>query len=567
MESIDIGLYYNGIIVCVDDNNTRADSICIVDETIFAVGKVKEVRSKIASFIDNIEDNYKDNIRMKEIDLCGTCVVPGFIDAHMHPVIAIYFKIQLKLSDVRSYSKLTELLKRENEKKIGGEWIVCFDLLEDNFNDPDERIFPDRYKLDKMCSSRPVFIMRHDGHKCCVNSEALKIMNLDRDSIKNVEIGSGEIQVDINGNPTGIFTEGATYFALKNVSIPSQDRLKEACIAFSDELLSHGITTCGIIIHLTDKFGIAGEMSALEMPIMKYFIDQGDIESDLVFFLVCPRAKKILQTKKRFSTLFGERNRHVVAGVKLWLDGSFGASTAFMNEPFTDSTDGNKGMLVMDKDAIYKIFRDCYKCGLHLACHAIGDVANKIVVDIYEDILATHVPDKSLNIDKNAIRCRIEHASLLDKDTMKRIAKLGIVIVSQPTFIESEHEWIEKRIGPERIKHLYPFRDIIDHGIILAGASDAPIEKLDVLNSIRLCVTRNNFISEQSITPFEALKMFTINAAYSLGQEKVKGSLRKGKLADFVVLNRDITAHPIESLSDLKVLKTYHRGKEVYSSK
>jgi predicted amidohydrolase YtcJ len=212
--------------------------------------------------------------------------------------------------------------------------------------------------------------------------------------------------------------------------------------------------------------------------------------------------------------------------------------------------------MVTSREKLYKIFKEAYDLGYQLACHAIGDKANDIIVGIFKKI-------QSESKDKN--RVRIEHASLINDDTLVEAAKHGIIIVSQPLFINSEYTWLEERLGSKRIKHVYPFRSIIDSGILLAGASDAPIETPDVLRAIYVAVTRNEFVPEQSISVYEGLKMFTYNAAYALGQEDVKGSLEKGKLADFVVLNQDPTSISLEDITKTKILKTYHRGKEIFS--
>jgi hypothetical protein len=252
-------------------------------------------------------------------------------------------------------------------------------------------------------------------------------------------------------------------------------------------------------------------------------------------------------------------HRFELSGLKTFADGSFGARTACMHEPYSDSKEGMKGFMVRDKDSLVELFKEAQELGFQIACHAIGDKGNRELVDAYKVVIE--------GIDGKDLRHRIEHASILSEDTLQDAARLGIVLVSQPAFINSEYTWLEDRLGPERIKQTYPFKSIIDHGIVLAGASDAPIESVNVLAAIQACVTRKGFVPEQCIGVMDAIKMFTCNAAYSIRQEHVKGSLEAGKQADFVILDKDPTKVPREEIEDIEIHATYQRGTLVYSSK
>ena len=545
-------IFYNCDIFTVDKNNTKVEAMAIFNEKILAIGSEKKVRGELNNFIENSENK----IKLQNIDLGGACIVPGFIDAHMHPVIAIYFKTQLNLLNVKSYSELETILKREDRNKEENEWILGYNLIEEKFEDPDERYFPDNYKLDMLCSTRPIIILRYDGHICSVNSIALEKIGITKENIKEFIPESGEIQKDAEGIPTGVFTEEATAFALENVAMPSRERFLEAGKNFSYELASFGITTCGIIIQL-GEMGIAGKIGRLELPFIKYMITEGVIEQDFVFYLATDKPKKINRIKRSLHELFGEDKRFTIGGLKLWADGSFGAVTACMFEPFTDSPERKTGFMMIEKDKLYELFNEAYKLGFHIACHAIGDRANRIVVDVFRDVL-------NKNEKNELVRCRIEHASLLNEKILLDAADLGLIFVCQPSFINSEYTWLDKRLGPERIKYVYPFRSIIDSGIVLAGASDAPIESANVLKAFHACVTRNDFVPEQAISVSETLRMFTYNAAYALGQENIKGSLEIGKLADFVILDQNILTHPLDKLININIMATYHRGIQIF---
>ncbi|TFG00296.1 MAG: amidohydrolase [Promethearchaeota archaeon] len=552
MNNLTINLFYNCIILTVDKNDSKAKAMAIYEDKILTIGEESVVRNEI----ENFKRESNENINLIEKNLDGACIVPGFIDAHMHPVMAIYFKTQINLLFVKSYSELEAVLKREDRTREEDEWLFGYNLMEQRFEDPGEHYFPDRYKLDEFCPNRPVIILRYDGHICSVNSIALKKIGISRDTLKEFTPNSGEIQLDAKGNPTGVFTEGATSYAIENATIPSRERFLEAAKKFTYELATFGITTCGVIVQIGET-GIAGKMGSVELPFIKYIINQGVIEQDFVFYLATGKPKKINQVKRSFSKLFGEKKRYTIGGLKVWADGSFGASTAYLFKPFTDSPEGKTGFMILEKDKLYELFNETYQLGFPIACHAIGDQANRIVVDVFRDVINENKKLKSL-------RCRIEHASLVNKKILADAADLGLIFVCQPSFINSEYTWLEKRLGSERIKYVYPFRSIIDSGIILAGASDAPVESANVLEALHACITRNGFVPEQSISISEALRIFTYNAAYALGQETIKGSLEKGKLADFVILNHNIMTHPIDKLTELKIIATFHRGNKIF---
>jgi len=529
---------------------SKAEAMAVFKDKILSIGPENQVRSEISK-----ERN------IMEFELNGACMVPGFIDTHMHPGYYIYFHTQRDLSDVKSYAKLEEFLKLEDKRKSPGEWVIGFDLMEDVFEDPNERRFPNRYNLDKISLNRPILVFRHDGHICSVNSAALKLIGIDENNVKEKTPEFGEIRIDSNGKPTGVFTEDAIGLASDAIQIPDFDAFREASKIFSKELASYGITTCGGMVQ-TGSIGPAGKAGELEVELLRVLLNEGLIEQDLVLYIGVDKPRKLKRMKKSFIKDPDLKKRYSITGIKIYSDGSFGASTACMFEPFSDSNEGQSGFMVISKEKLFELVHGSVELGLSVATHAIGDKANRIVVDVYKDVLS-----KITFTDESKPRLRIEHASTLREDVLKDAASNNIIMCCQPAFINSEYTWLEKRIGPKRLKYTYPFRSIIDSGCILAGASDAPIESVSVLDAIQACVTRQGLVLEESISVIEALKMFTYNAAYALGQEKVKGSLEKGKLADFVILDKNLEKVPSEKISDVKVLETYHRGKSIYFRK
>jgi predicted amidohydrolase YtcJ len=561
-----IDYFSNAKILSMDLKNSVYKAMAIIDEKILFLGSNSEVDSKINEFIAEMERNQdnSEDIRIRKHDISGSCIVPGFIDAHLHPILSIYFLTQMNLSQITSISQLKESIQEKVKELDEEDWIFGVDLMEDNFIDPNEQIFPTKQTLDECCSTRPVVILRHDGHICGVNSLTLEKLEITGESIKELDIKGGEIRIDETGDPNGIFTEAATTLIISKIPL-NFNRLKQSTLQFCNQLTEAGITSCGGIIQLGNE-GPSGDMGALEASFMQTLISDGLIEQDYVFCVITNKAKKLKRLQKTFSKLKTEKDRYTIGGVKLYADGTFGASTAYMYEPFADATDGNLGFMVHEIDELKSIAQPIIdlQMGFDIECHVIGDKANELVVQMFKEL------QTKMNISENqnsGTRFHLEHASILTKKTIEIASKNKQVFICQPNFIESEESWLEKRLGSERIIMTYPFRTIIDMGGIIAGSSDAPIESVSVLKGLQNCVTRRGFVPEQAITPLEALKMYTYNAAYAIGQENIKGSIEIEKLADFVILDKNPLAIASENIENIKILATYHRGKKIYTNK
>ena len=562
-------LFLNAIIYTMDDKGSRADAMAIFEDKIIAIGKEKEVIEQIKSFKKG------KLLKVTEINLNGECIVPGFIDTHMHPAFAIYSKTQCDLKNVRSYSELQEILKNEDKKRPPGDWVLGFDLMEDVFDNSKEQYFPDKKILNVI--KRPVLIFRHDGHICGVNSKALEIIGINKANVKEKVPEFGEIRLNEDGEPTGIFTEDAIGLASDAIQVPNIESFKKATVEFHKELASHGITTIGGIIQASE-FGPAGKVGEMEIELMRVLLNEGLIEQDIVFYFIMDKPRKLKRIQKTFIKSEKLREKYVVGGIKIYGDGSFGAKTACMFEPFSDFPD-YQGFMVNSKEKLHEMVKETIELGFQVAIHAIGDKANRIIVDVYRDVIMEILRNNEKkfsdltkrekllliqDIKSKLPRLRIEHASITQTNVLQDASDLCIIMACQPGFLNSEKDWLEKRVGPERIKQTYAFKSILEACIILAGASDAPIESTSVLEAIHVCVTRNGIVPKERISVMDALKVFTCNAAYALGQESIKGSLEKGKLADFVILEKDLTDIAIEKVKNLRILETYHRGKLIY---
>ncbi|MBN2151837.1 MAG: amidohydrolase [Candidatus Lokiarchaeota archaeon] len=552
MPANEIALFHHCTILTFDKAESVADAMAVRDGKILAVGTADRVRHAIEAITG--QNGPGDRPRLVEMDAGGACIVPGFIDTHLHPGVYIYFKTQLDMSGARSYRDLEQLIQMDSSARAPDEWILGKDIMEDLFHAPEERHFPTRVELDRASPTRPVVVLRHDGHICAVNSLALDALGINKESVEARGVAGGEIRVDGAGEPTGVFTETATAIPLERVPIPGMDRLKAATGLFSRELASFGITTFGGIVQLGAE-GIAGQVGAVELPLLELTIQENLIVQDMVLYLVTSKPRQLKRTDAKFKKMDAGGGRFVVGGIKLYADGSYGARTAAMFEPYSDSASGESGFMVKDAESLLGIFKETHELGYQVAIHAIGDKANRTVVDLFGRLLASS--------DKPH-RHRVEHASTLDAGMIADAARLGLTFCCQPAFIDSEFTWLEARLGPRRIKKAYPFKSIVDAGVVLAGASDAPIESASVLKAIQACVTRRGLVPEERIPVMAALRMFTINAAHAIGQEDVKGSIEPGKAADIVLLGRDPRAVPASELGAIHVLATYHRGVKIY---
>jgi predicted amidohydrolase YtcJ len=331
------------------------------------------------------------------------------------------------------------------------------------------------------------------------------------------------------------------------VPAPGLERLRETAQGSFARLAACGITSAGVILQ-TDEEGPGGAAGRLEslallllapaLPFASYSILVGrSVDAALA---------------ARGTALHDPAAGRRVGGFKIFADGTFGSCTACMREPFADRA-GTRGFMTLSDDEIYARMRAAHAAGLQICVHAIGDAAVERCVELYGRLLA--------EAPRADHRHRIEHASLVPPDLLPRIAALGVCVSTQPLFIHSEKEWLHRRLGHERARNVYPLRALLDAGILVAGASDAPVESTDVLHAIQCCVTREGFETQQGLTPAEALDLFTRSAARLQFEEGEKGMLATGMRADLAVLSGNPLEVPAERIASLRVLRTVAAGR------
>jgi predicted amidohydrolase YtcJ len=526
-------IYFNGDIITMNEEELSVEALGVLDDKIIATGNIDDVKKKLGeSYIP--------------IDLEGKTALPGFIDCHLHPIIFAYYKLSPDLSKISSLVELKSFLQEVSKNRNEDELLICFNLKEENFALPQ---LPTCWDLDDACPDIPIFVMRYDSHIGIANSKALKLANINENTT-NIE--GGEIRRDQDGRINGILSEKALNLILSKMSFPNVEIMNEAAKRAFEELAEKGITSLhGILSAGTNsEFGSAG---AVEIPLRKSFHEY--ILQNWYALINIEKPKKLHKLKKPPLDDGKKDGKFKVGCLKLYLDGTFGAKTACMFEPFSDAPD-KVGYCVIEEDEIYEKMKEAHNEGFQIAIHVIGDKGNRIAMDLYKRLLN--------EFPKNDHRHRIEHASMLTDDVLKDMAKYKIIASCQPPFINSEYKWLSKRLGIERCKYTYPMRSIIDNGILLISGSDCPIEDPNPILGLHALITRNNFIPEQCITVEEALKTYTTSAAYAAFEEDVKGTLEPGKLADMVILDENPFKVPKEEIQNIQVLETIIRGKSVY---
>lgn len=532
-KNIERKIFFGGPIITINDKQPIVEAVGVIGEIINFVGSLEYVKNRM-------ENDYI------LVNLNGSTLLPGFIDCHLHPIIFAFYLLNPDLTNVNSLEELKQLLKNASEAKGDDDLVVGFNLKEENFDRP---ILPTKWDLDEACSTKPIFILRYDGHIGIANTKALELVGITRDSIAPE---GGEIRKNDKGDLTGVISENALELILSKISVPGPKEIKGAAEQAFMILAKKGLTSLHGVLS-TDTKGEFGGAAAVEMSIYKSLLDI--IPQNWYTLINTDKPEKLIRLKKPPLDDYSKESKFKINCLKLYLDGSFGAKTACMHEPFSDAPD-MCGFCVIDEDEIYEKMKIAHNNGFQICIHAIGDKGNRIVVDLYIRLLE--------EFPRENHRHRIEHASMLTQDVIQDMKKYGIIASCQPPFLNSEYTWLEKRLGKERLKYTYPFKSIIDAGVILASGSDCPIEDPSPLLGLHALINRNGLVIEECISVEEALKTYTLNAAYAAFEEDVKGSIEVGKLADLVILNKNPMEIPKEEIKEIKVLETIIRGKTVF---
>lgn len=539
-------LIVNATIYTVDEKNSVAEAIAIRGSRIVAVGSTQDIQNQYTS----------QNI----IDAKGKTVVPGFIDSHAHLLGLGKALTELNLVGTISAEQIAKMVEEKVKQAKAGEWIRGRGWDQNDWGTgTGAKPFPTAAILDKVSPNNPVILFRIDGHAIWVNSKAMEIAALKSDV--SSEINGGKILRGRFGKPTGIFIDNAVALIQKAVPEYFKAEKREMYRRAFNECLKYGITSVHDMGIDNDDFELYKELhSAQALPIR-------------IYALIGGTGTFLNKMFEEGPFIDGVHYQLAVRSVKLYLDGALGSRGAALIEPYNDEPE-HRGLLTLQPDSARIIIEQALEKGFQVCIHAIGDRANKIALDEYEKAFKK-IPLKAQNA-----RMRIEHAQVLAPEDIPRFAKLNIIPSMQPTHATSDMYWAQARLGPERILSAYAWRSLLKSGALIAAGSDFPVEHPNPLWGFYAAITRqdkdgvprnakdvqknfqvsadgiNNpknfeggWYPHQKMTREEALRSFTIWGAHAEFAENQKGSIEEGKLADIVILSRNIlTVEPKEIL-------------------
>jgi len=513
-----------------NESQPLAEAMAVAGDTIMAIGSNQEVMK------------FKSD-KTVVTDLEGKFVTPGFIDSHLH-----FLQGGLSLSSVqlREASTPGEFIKRLAEFAASvkpGTWITGGE-----WDGKGWESLPERSWIDSVTPDNPVFVERLDGHMGLANSTAMKLAGIDR---KVRDVKGGTIVRNEAGELTGIFKDNAMDFIYNRIPPASAEQIDRALIAAMDYFASNGVTS----VQAVDAAGYADAIGRVRK--------NGKLITRVYIMETISRWEKLKKQVARD----GRGDKWMkTGGLKGYVDGSLGSHTAAFLEPYTDlQTDS--GLIVNSEEDLYSWISNADKADLQVGIHAIGDRAINTLLNIYERV------EKENGVRDR--RFRIEHAQHIAPGDIERFARLRVIACMQPYHAIDDGRWAEELIGPERIKSMYVFKSLLDSKAVVAFGSDWPVAPASPLEGIYAAVTRrtlddknpDGWVPEQKITVEQALSCYTKNAAFAAFDEKIKGTLEPGKLADFVVLSDDITVIDPVKIWEAKVLQTFVGGKKVFDSK
>jgi predicted amidohydrolase YtcJ len=525
----------NGIVRTMDSAGSTAEAVAVRDGRIVRIGRSADVKAMAGP-------------DTRVVDLQGAAVLPGFIDSHTHFLSGGFALASIQLRDVRSRQEFASRVAAKVREMGKGEWILNGDWDHEQFS-PVE--LPRRDWIDAVSPDNPVCVNRYDGHMVLVNGAALAIAGITRDT--PVPAGGEIVKDPETGEPTGILKDAAADLVYRLVPVASMKAKLLAAETALRHAAEHGVTS----VH---------EMAdALSFEVYQELLRQGRMTARLYVYI--PIDEVGLYARLKLKTPFGN-DFLKIGGLKGFVDGSLGSTTAYFFEPYADdpSTSGLLAAQMFPEGIMEKRIMEADLAGLQVAIHAIGDRANSLLLDIYERALAQNGPRDR--------RWRIEHAQHIRPGDIARLGRLGLVASVQPYHAYDDGSWAEKRIGKQRVRTTYAFKSLREAGAVLAFGSDWTVAPLDPVSGIYAAVTRttsdgrnpSGWVPEEKISVEEAVRGYTTGGAYAEFAEKEKGTIEAGKLADLVVLDKDLFTLPADRLRDARVIMTVVGGKVVYET-
>lgn len=539
-----------GKIYTADETQLEVEAVAVKGDKIIFAGKENDV------------GQFKSELT-KVIDLQGKTMTPGFIEGHGHLFGLGFQELNLNLADTKSYEELVDRVKEAVAKSKPGEWIVGRGWHQDHWTTkPTMTIkgFQTHELLSKVSPDNPVYLSHASGHAAFVNAKAMELAGvnqLSKEQIKKDLGEGGEIIRDQLGNPTGIFVEHAQNLISKNIPKPTIERAMQALELAMKACLKNGITS----------FTDAG-IEQRPLSLLKKYRAEGKLKVRL-YEMLSGSDYSLVQEYFNKGIEVDSGNWLTIRSVKLYSDGALGSRGAWLLEPYSDRKE-TSGMTLIIMDSVLKISRAALNAGFQVCTHAIGDRANREILDRYE-IAFKENPDKA----KDA-RFRIEHAQHISPQDIPRFGQLGVVPAVQAIHLSSDRPWAIERLGEKRIKEsAYMWQSLLKSGAHVVNGTDVPVEPINPIACFFASVTRQTlkgepiggYEPEEKMTRAQALKSYTLDAAYGAFEENIKGSITVGKLADFTIFSQDLMTVAEDKILSTEVIMTIVGGKAVYEKK
>lgn len=525
----------NAHIVTMDPQHPVAEAVAIQGERFVWAGSTSEARQRFST-------------QSRIVDLQGATVLPGIIDAHTHLMELGKSLVRLNLKDVVTPEEAVERVRERAKSTAAGEWILGWGWDEGKW----AAHYPDNHALSEATPNNPVYLVGLHTFAAWANKKAFQLAGVGKDT---PDPDKGKIVRDEkSGEPTGILLNSAQKLVERHIPPMTQPQVEEAIELAARECVRNGLTSvheAKVTPVMVNAFRALVRENRL--PLRVYTMLDGSDRTLVAEWL--QRGPEI-----------DPNHRLTIRAFKLFADGALGSRGAALLEPYSDAPQ-TRGTITTPEPEIYELARNSLAHGFQLCTHAIGDAANRMVLDAYEHAL------KDVPRARDP-RLRIEHAQVLSPEDIPRFAKLGIIPSMQPVHATSDMGWAEQRLGPERVKGAYAWRSVLNTGVHLPLSSDFPGETLNPFYGVYAAITRQDpqgnppggWFPEQRLTLQEALRGYTIEAAYAEFEEKYKGSIEPGKLADFVVISKDLTKVEAKEILGIQVLKTFVGGKVIYDA-
>ena len=528
-------LLLNAQVITMNPGQPSAEAVAIKDGRIAWIGTTVEAKELFANASETM-------------DLAGATVLPGIIDAHGHLMNLGESFLKLDLKGVATPEEAARRVKEKAATLRSGEWILGWGWDEGKW----AAKYPTHELLTEAAPTNPVFLTGLHGFAGWANKRALLVAGISKNT-RDPENGK-ILRDEKTGEPSGVLVNRAQDLVASHIAPLDLASVQMALELAARECLRNGLTS----VH-------EARVTPIMLEAFREMVKKGRLPVRVYAMLDGANPTLVDEWLKRGPEI-DPQHRFTIRSVKVFADGALGSRGAALSEPYSDKTD-TRGIITTSEASLLELTRRCLGRGFQVATHAIGDAANHYVLNAYERALRQD--------SQNDARLRIEHAQVLAAADIPRFAELGVIASMQPTHCTSDMAWAEKRVGPSRIKGAYAWRSVLRTGAHVPISSDFPGETLNPFYGIYAAVTRQDpqgrpdggWHPEQRMTIEEALRGYTIEAAYAEFEEKQKGSIEQGKLADLIVVSRDPGKIAPSELLRIAVLKTFVNGKLVYSSK